>query len=398
MPPRARVPQESPNWRARPEESMRSPGPIQETSEAPPSPAAPARGPASRTGGATLHSRACCETLLPSASRGSESAWSGWSACFLRDVGGSLGLFPSGPRYFRPEIAGLMLGALAAVLVRRRFRARSGSHAGARFVFGLWMAIGALVFLGCPFRLFQRLGGGDLNALVGAGGLLLGVGLGLAFERRGYDVGKTQDSPAPLGWLGHALVLTGLVFFVRGGVLFGPSAAEPTGAPAHAPWVLALGLAALAGVALSLTGFCGVNAMRQVFRGPRWMLGGALALVGAYALVALATGRFTLAFAGQPVAHQDHLWNVLGMTLVGLCGVLAGGCPVRQVVMAGEGNADAFVTSMGLVVGGALAHDLALVSSPEGSTPAGRVAVLLGLGFALVYGWTSVATRRAPAS
>src|SRR6185436_6551152 len=100
-------------------------------------------------------------------------------ACFLRDTGGALGLFAKGPQYFRPEIAGLALGALAAVLIRRRFSARSGSHAATRFFFGLWMAIGALVFLGCPFRMFQRLGGGDLNALVGAGGLVLGVGAGV---------------------------------------------------------------------------------------------------------------------------------------------------------------------------------------------------------------------------
>jgi YedE family putative selenium metabolism protein len=318
-------------------------------------------------------------------------------ACFLRDVGGSLGLFASGPRYFRPEVAGLMLGALVATLVsRRRFAARSGSHAAARFFFGVWMAIGALVFLGCPFRMFQRLGGGDLNALVGAAGLLLGVGVGLAFERRGYSVGKTQEVPPPVGLLGHAALLVLLVLFVSGGVLVGPGAADRTGQPAHAPWALALGLGALAGVALSLTGFCGVNALRQVFRGPRWMLCGALALVAGYALVALLSGRFHLGFTEQPVAHQDHVWNVLGMTLVGLTGVLAGGCPVRQVVMAGEGNGDAFVTSMGLVVGGAIAHNLALVSNAEGSTPAGRVAVLVGLAFAVAYGLASLA-RRPPA-
>ncbi|NOT30282.1 MAG: hypothetical protein HOP15_07530 [Planctomycetes bacterium] len=146
-------------------------------------------------------------------------------ACFLRDVGGSLGLFSSGPQYFRPEVAGLMLGAFAAVLARGRFSARSGSHAAARFFFGLWMAIGALGFLGCPFRLFQRLGGGDSNALVGAGGLALGVGLGLLFERRGYGVGKTAEVPKPVGLLAHVFVLTLLVLFLRG-VLLGPSRAR----------------------------------------------------------------------------------------------------------------------------------------------------------------------------
>lgn len=316
-------------------------------------------------------------------------------ACFLRDVGGSLGLFTAGPRYFRPEIAGLLLGAFAAVLVRRRFSARAGSHAAARFVFGLWMAIGALVFLGCPFRLFQRLGGGDANALVGAAGLALGVGLGLLFERRGYTVGKTAEAPRPVGLLAHAVVLTLLVLFLRGGILAGPGVGEHEGQPARALWGLALGVGLVAGAALSLSGFCGIQAMRQLFGGPRWMLLGALALVGAYALVAASTGRFQLGLTGQPVAHTEHLWNVLGMALVGLSGCLAGGCPVRQVVMAGEGNGDAFVTCAGLVAGGALAHNLALVSSAEGPTPGGRVAVLVGLAFAIAYGFASRARRPA---
>ncbi len=310
-------------------------------------------------------------------------------ACFLRDVGGALGLFTAGPQYFRPEVAGVMLGAFVVVLARGRFAARSGSHAVARFAFGVWMAVGALVFLGCPFRLFQRLGGGDANALVGLAGLVLGVGLGLVFERRGYSVGKTTEAPKPVGLLGLALVLVLFVLFARG-VLLGPALGVREGPPARAPWALALGLAALAGAALSVTGFCGINAVRQLFRGPRWMLAGALALVAAYGLVAGASGNFQAGFAGQPIAHTAHLWNALGMTLVGLAGCLAGGCPVRQIVMAGEGNGDAFVTCAGLVVGGAVAHNLALVSNAEGATPGGRIAVLVGLAFALVYGCASL--------
>jgi YedE family putative selenium metabolism protein len=319
-------------------------------------------------------------------------------ACFLRDIGGALGLFASGPHYFRPEVAGVMLGAfLAAALVRRRFTARSGSHAATRFFFGVWMAIGALVFLGCPFRMFQRIGGGDANALVGAAGLLAGVGLGLALERRGYNVGKTQESPLALGLLGHAAAATLFVLFLLGGVLQGPGPGDATSQPAHAVWSIALGVGTIAGIALSLTGFCGVNAMRQVFRGPRWMLFGALALVGGFALVSLVAGRFHFGFAGQPIAHTQHQWNALGMVLVGLTGVLAGGCPVRQVVMAGEGNGDALVTCAGLVAGGAVAHNLALVSTADGATPAGRTAVLLGLAFAVAYGIASIA-KRGPAA
>jgi YedE family putative selenium metabolism protein len=115
------------------------------------------------------------------------------------------------------------------------------------------------------------------------------------------------------------------------------------------------------------------------------MLAAAGLLVGGYAVVALATGTFKGGFGGQPIAQPDSVMNAAAMALVGLTGVLAGGCPVRQMVMAGEGNGDAFVTVAGLVVGGAVAHNLGMVSSGAGPTDAGRWAVGVGLAVSFVY-------------
>jgi YedE family putative selenium metabolism protein len=308
-------------------------------------------------------------------------------ACFLRDLSGSLGLYEKGPRILRPELAGLLLGAFAWVVLRGRFEARSGSHAAARFAMGVAMGLGALVFLGCPFRLLQRLGGGDGNALVGAAGLVAGVGAGLLLERRGYSPGKTAPAPAALGLLGPAAALLLLGLWAAGGVLHGPAPGD-AGDPAHAAWGVALAVGVGAGAALSATGFCAVSAGRQVWRGPRTMLLAAAALVAAYAATAAATGRFAPGFEKQPVAHGEHLWNLLAPALVGLAGVLAGGCPVRQVVMAGEGNGDALVTVAGIAAGGALAHSLGVVSSPAGTTPAGRAVVAAGIPLLLLYGWS----------
>ena len=98
-----------------------------------------------------------------------------------------------------------------------------------------------------------------------------------------------------------------------------------------------------------------------------------------------ATGRFSAGFEGQPVAHAEHFWNALAMVLVGLTGVLAGGCPVRQVVLVGEGNGDAMVTAAGILVGAVLAHPLQLASTPAGTTSGGRIAVLVGLAVCLGY-------------
>jgi YedE family putative selenium metabolism protein len=308
-------------------------------------------------------------------------------ACFLRDAAGSLGLFDKGPIIFRPEIVGLALGALLLRIVKGGFTARSGSHAVSRFLLGVLMAMGALVFLGCPFRLLQRLGGGDLNALVGAVGLIAGVGAALLLERRGYSVGRTAPAPKAVGLAGivAGVVLLGLFL---AGVLRGPGPGETT-APAHAPWAVALGVAVVAGAVLSATGFCAISAARQVFARGGVMLAAAGVLVLGYGIVAAATGRFTAGFESQPIAHSEHLWNVLSMALVGLTGALAGGCPVRQLVMTGEGNGDAFVTVAGLAAGGALAHNFGLVSSAAGATDAGHTVVVAGLVLALLYGWSA---------
>jgi hypothetical protein len=313
-------------------------------------------------------------------------------ACFLRDLGGALGLH-GGPAIFRPELAGLVLGAFALAVLRGRFEARSGSHAVARLLLGAWMGIGALVFLGCPFRLLQRLGGGDGTALAGAAGLVSGVGVAVLFERRGYSVGRTSPAPAPVGFLGPVLALGLLALFLGGALPKGPGPGDPAD-PKHAPWAAALGVTLAAGAALSATGFCAISACRQIFSPGKTMLLAAAALIAGYAALLAVTGRLKPGFLGQPAAHADHLASFLALALVGIAGAFAGGCPVRQVVMAGEGNGDALVTAAGIVAGGALAHNMGLVSSPAGSTPAGRVAVAAGIVFCVLYG--IAVTRAAP--
>ena len=86
-------------------------------------------------------------------------------ACFLRDIAGALGMHSSANvQYIRPEIIGIVLGAAIAAAATREFRAKAGSSPACRFVLGLFVMIGALVFLGCPLRMVIRLGGGDLPA------------------------------------------------------------------------------------------------------------------------------------------------------------------------------------------------------------------------------------------
>ena len=239
--------------------------------------------------------------------------------------------------------------------------------------------------------MLQRLGGGDLHAWLALPGFLLGVFVALQLERRGTKVGTTSEVPLPVGLLGPLFfALIGAAFLL--GSLRGPLAGDP-GGPAHAPWLWALLLALPAGALLSASGFCAISAARQVFGGPRPMLLASLALIASYAALLAASGAFRFGFEAQPIAHGEWLWNTLALALLGLCGALAGGCPVRQIAMSGEGNGDAFVTTMGILLGGAIAHGLGLASSASGTTAAGRVA--LGIGLVLVIGYGAGMARLA---
>ena len=115
----------------------------------------------------------------------------------------------------------------------------------------------------------------------------------------------------------------------------------------------------------------------------------------------LAMGKFVLGFNTPGIiAHSDHLWNILGMYAVGFAAVLAGGCPLRQLILAGQGSSDAAVTVMGLFVGAALCHNLGLASSGTavnaetkelvlGAASAnGKVAVIICIIVLFVIGFT----------
>ena len=92
-------------------------------------------------------------------------------------------------------------------------------------------------------------------------------------------------------------------------------------------------------------------------------------------------GYFKLGFNNQPIAHTDGMWNFLGMAVVGWGSVLLGGCPLRQLILSGEGNADSAVTVMGMLVGAGIAHNFGLASSAAGATINGKIAVIICIVF-----------------
>ena len=101
----------------------------------------------------------------------------------------------------------------------------------------------------------------------------------------------------------------------------------------------------------------------------------------------LATGGFKLSFDGQPVAHAQHIWNFLGLYAVGFAAVLAGGCPLRQLILAGQGSSDSAVTFLGLLVGAAFCHNFSLAGVAAAAATETTAAVAGGPG---IYGQAAV--------
>jgi YedE family putative selenium metabolism protein len=319
-------------------------------------------------------------------------------ACFERDIAGALGLHRAEVvQYLRPEIIGFVLGALIAAYLFREFRPRAGSAPIVRFVLGAFAMIGALVFLGCPWRAMLRLAGGDWNAIFGILGLIGGIWVGTWFLRKGYNLGRAQETHTSVGWLLPLIMLGFLALMLlypqpqvegqtQSGVLFysikGPGSM-------HAPLFIALGVGLAVGILAQRSRFCTMGAFRDLilFRQAH-LFSGIVALVVVAFVTNLILNQFNPGFANQPVAHTMEIWNFGGMVLAGLAFALAGGCPGRQLFLAGEGDGDAAIFVLGMITGAGFAHNFGLASSPQGVGSHGIAAVIIGLIVCLLIGFT----------
>ena len=317
-------------------------------------------------------------------------------ACFERDIAGAIGIHRAAVvQYIRPEIIGFVLGSLIAAYIFKEFRPRTGSAPIVRFMLGIFAMIGALVFLGCPWRALLRFSGGDGNAIFGLLGLIGGIWIATLFLKGGYNLGRTSKTYTSVGWL---LPLTMLGFFVlmlifpeikgetKSGILFyslkGPGAM-------HAPIIISLIVGLSIGFLAQRSRFCTMGAFRDLilFRQAHLFMG-LLALIVFAFITNLIVGQFDPGFAKQPVAHTMQIWNFGGMVLAGLAFALAGGCPGRQLFLAGEGDGDAAIFVLGMIVGAGFAHNFGLASSPKGVGPHGIAAVIIGLLVCLFIGFT----------
>lgn len=305
-------------------------------------------------------------------------------SCFIENSAGALG-FHDNPRmqYLRPELIGFVLGAAISAIAAREFRSRGGSAPLPRLVSGIFLMVGCAVFIGCPIKLFLRLTAGDLSAAAGVIGLVAGVWVGLRGLANGVELGIHKREQGGSGLLVPAFFMLLLIFMIfRPGFVL---SSDKGSAAQYAPWTISLGAGLLLGALAQRSRFCITGSVRDaMLMGLRsYMPWGFLVFCGAAVAFNISSGRFHLGMFGQPGSHPDHVWSFLGMGLVGWVSVIIGGCPFRQLIKAGEGDADAGLVVLGMFIGGALAQSWGIAATAAGVPFYGKVAVLAGFTFIL---------------
>jgi len=220
-----------------------------------------------------------------------------------------------------------------------------------------------------------RLGGGDLNAIIGIIGFAFGILVGIYFLNKGFSLKRNYKQPKAGGYMLPAIMIALLVLVIikPAFLIFGVEGKLPP----HAPILLSLAAGLITGVIAQRTRLCMVGGIRDsvMFKDSYLLLGFVSIFVGAL-VTNLIFGNFNLGFEGQPAAHSVWYVNFLGMVVAGWGSVLLGGCPLRQLVLSSEGNVDSSVTIMGLMMGAGIAHNLKLVGAANNTMPA--LVILIG--------------------
>lgn len=300
-------------------------------------------------------------------------------ACFIRDTAGSM-KFQQVPavQYFRPEIVGIVFGAFLISIFQREYRSTAGSSPVIRFFLGIIMMVCALVFLGCPLRMILRMSSGDISSYVGLVGFILGIATGAYFLKKGFSLGRSYSTKKENGYFMPIVLVVLFILVLAVPTLFVFSQKGP--GSFHAPALIALVVGLVFGVIAQKSRMCFAGSIRDIILMKDFRL---LSVVGGIFIVMLiyniATNNFKFVAFG-PIAHAQTIWNILSMYAVGFAAVLLGGCPLRQLVLAGTGSADSVITVIGMFFGAALAHNFGLAAAAAAAKTADKAAVLGGPG------------------
>ncbi|MEG1028021.1 MAG: YedE family putative selenium transporter, partial [Oscillospiraceae bacterium] len=183
-------------------------------------------------------------------------------ACFIRDNAGAFGLHRAEVvQYIRPEIIGLVLGAFIMAIVRKEFNPQGGSSPFTRFILGFFVMVGALMFLGCPLRMVLRIAGGDMNAIVGLVGFVVGILIGIFFLNKGFSLKRTYKQSFLEGsaFSFVHIVMLALLVFVPSLLMF----SEKGPGSMRAPIYIALIAGIIVGAIAQRTRLCMVGGIRD---------------------------------------------------------------------------------------------------------------------------------------
>ncbi len=316
-------------------------------------------------------------------------------SCFMRNVSGAIGLHDNvRMQYLRPEIPAFVLGAFIASLIAKDFKSISGSSPLLRFFAGVLLIVGCSVFIGCPIKMVLRVSAGDLSAIAGVIGLVSGVWIGLKFLEGGFRLGEPSKAP-----LANGLIIPIMMFIFLGFLIFKSpfiNFSSKGSAALHAPVWLSLAIGLLIGYSAQRSGFCITGGFARLFLwGPKEVKGcpkstGLLLSIGslfiAAMLASMLTGQFSLGLHGQPSSNESYLWNFLGLLVVGFGSVLVKGCPLRQLVLSGQGDSDAGAAVMGMFVGATLVQKWGIAGTSAGTPFYGKIAVISALIFLVAAG------------
>ena len=310
-------------------------------------------------------------------------------ACFIRDMAGATKFHQAAVvQYFRPEIVGIVVGAFLVSLSSKEFKVTSGSSPLTRFLLGICIMILALVFLGCPLRMVIRMSAGDLNAYVGLLGFVVGNLCGGVFLKSNYQLAEAKKENAIQGYI---FPIALIVFFILSITtnMFVRSESGP--GSLHAPVILSIVVGLIFGAISQKARTCFGGSIRNIFFAKDIsMFATIFGIFITLLIYNVLVGKFNPSFEGQPIAHNEHLYNLLSMFGVGVAVTLAGGCPLRQLVLAGQGGIDNVLTVLGMFFGAAIAHNFALASSANGTTAGGKIATFVCIGIVFVIGFANI--------
>ncbi len=316
-------------------------------------------------------------------------------SCFMENIAGALRLHDNiRMQYLRPELMGFVLGSFMLSLYRKEFVSTGGSSPLLRFFVGILLIIGCSIFIGCPVKMILRLAAGDIGAIVGFVGLTAGIYIGLEFVEYGFRLGSSKLTPRANGF-----IIPGIMLFLLVLAFIKPAFIEQStkGAAAqYAPLLLSLGVGLIIGAIAQRTQFCITGGIARIFLwGPREVMNcprstGMLVSIVTFFMVALVasllTGQFSFGLYGQPSSNDSYGWAFLGMLMVGFGSVLIRGCPLRQLVAAGQGDNDAGAAVIGMLVGAAMVVNWDLGGTSTGTPPSAQIAVLVGISLLFIIG------------